>query len=132
LGGSSQLETIYLLYWVYHPEKELILMAGYGFKQESQDRIIRLINATNKEWFTVMVGRSLYGVAKPGNKMVILTNWPDENFSANETQGAAFKSLESTRPPYTRDDLASFRQTGDSRQLPQIQGKSYFWRECLK
>ena len=127
LNSQGQLETIYLPYWVYQPEEELSLMAGYTFKPETKEAVLRLLNATNEDWFAGMAGKSLFGVAETGSKMVILTNWPDEQFNANETQGAAFETLETSNPPYTRENLAAFRQTGDSKYLPQISGKSYFW-----
>lgn len=72
LNAKNQLETIYLPFWVYQPDSQQSLMAGYTFKSETQ-----------------------FGIAKSGSKMAILTNWPDERLRANETQDAAFKALKS-------------------------------------
>ena len=83
LNKQRQLETIYLPYWIYQPEEELSLMAGYTFKPETQEAVLRLLNATNEKWFAGMASRSLFGVAEAGSKMVILTNWPDKILRAN-------------------------------------------------
>ena len=125
LNSQGKLETIYLPLHVYQPETQQLLLIGASIKQEEEAQVLELVKETDEAFYEAMMLHALD--KKPGlETLKIVANFPSERFKNNRTRGVGFDSLLGDDPPYTREDLTNFYQTGFSQYLPEIAGKTYF------
>ena len=126
LNSQAKLETIYLPLHIYQPETQQLLLVGGSIKQAEEARVLKLVKEADEAFYEAMMLHALD--KKPGLETIkIVANFPDEGFKNNRTRGVGFDTLLTADPPYTREDLSNFYQTGFSQYLPAINGKAYFW-----
>jgi len=126
LNSQAKLETIYLPLHVYQPETQQLLLVGGSIKQAEEAAVLELVKEADEAFYEAMMLHALD--KKPGlETLKIVTNYPNDDFKDNRTRGIGFDSLLEVDPPYTREDLINFYQTGFSQYLPEIAGKAYFW-----
>ena len=98
-----------------------------SIQQKNREEVIRLAEITSVAWYEKMIEHFLFSKPESGKMLKIVANFPSEKFNNNQTKGLAFETLQEANPPYTKEDLANFYQTGQSLYLPEIDGKHYFW-----
>lgn len=128
LNSQEEVEIIYLPLHIYHPEKQDYLLVGTEMQKEADEDLIRQIaEITSLGWYEKMT-ESLWGnMLTVGKTIKIDLDFPTGELSMEKTRGAAFETLQDPNPPYTREMLNNFYQTGDSQLLPEVDGKRYFW-----
>lgn len=127
LNVNQELETIYLPLFIYQPNTQQLLFVGGNVKQVEENEVKMYVEESGRGFYEAMMEDALNKKPVKGDVLKIVANYPGERFKNNETQGVAFETLQAPNPPYTQDDLINLYQTGESKYLPMIDGKPYFW-----
>jgi len=143
LDANQQERQIYVPFYLYNEQTGMELTIGTAPQNESKDRLIKYMplydSDTRMDAWSNLFGLFLLMTEERGEKQIVLNEdnagffvdvdaiYPNTDYGQNFTSGWDFDLLNSDNPPYTEEDLANFQLTGDPNNLPEINGKIYFW-----
>lgn len=126
-NSQGEAEVIYLPLHVYQPITKDYLLVGTDIQKENEERIRQTAEITSLAWYEAMT-KNFWGNSVTVGKIIkIDLDFPTPELSLEKTRGAAFETLLEPDPPYTKEILNTFYQTGDASLLPKIAGKHYLW-----
>lgn len=128
IDKQGSLQIIHLPLHIYHPVKQDYLLVGTDIQKETDENKIRQIaEITSLAWYEKMTETFWGSSIAIGKTIKIDLDFPSAELAMEKTRGAAFETLLEPNPPYTKEALLNFYQSGDPQFLPRIDGKSYFW-----
>jgi len=126
-NSQGEAEVIYLPMHVYQPSTQDYLLVGTDRQKEEEETIRHIAEITSLGWYEKMAETFWEERVAVGKIIKIDLDFPTPELSLEKTRGAAFETLLEQDPPYTKEILNTFYQTGDASLLPKIAGKHYLW-----
>lgn len=126
-NSQGEVEVIYLPMHVYQPSTQDYLLVGTDRRKEEEDTIRHIAEITSLGWYEKMTETFWKESVAVGKIIKIDLDFPTPELILEKTRGAAFETLLEPDPPYTKEILNTFYQTGDASLLPKVAGKHYLW-----
>ena len=113
---------------VYNSKTQEYFMFGTDIQKKEEEEVKKILQSPGGEDFYIKAIKKLYGAnLTQTSKVLLFVSFPNETFAGNGSHEAGFELLKKENPPYTKNELDNFYETGSSNFLPKINGYRYFW-----